>query len=516
MKLIIAEDNKIEQKTIINLVETSELDLEICEVFSNGRDALDYLFDNEIDIIISDIQMPHFNGIDLLKSINEKNIRTKVIFVTCYDNPEYFIDAIDNNAASYVLKPLKKDLFHQTLLKTYNAVNESKKVLKQIKEAQEFKSFAIEKQLRELIFSSQLSDRTELLPELANKKNFLVALIGIEQYNPYFNFQSDEIYEINLITNYISEIKYKNIKLYPTIINTQSIAVTVISDTDDILVTELFNEIHKYVLTNFDICIKTGISSIDNDIFNLNELYKQSVDALAYSDIGQEKTITMYDNIESQQEFPFKLIEIVNKTEELLLSPQEEKITGLIDYYLSFSYLGNTYVQKFSYSFVHSIELNLNKYGKSIENITGIEIWKKLSSYNTESNIKKLLFNLFYAAYDLLNDNITDNNNKVVDSIKSIIAENYSDKITTEYLSRKINYSQRYLNLIFKKETGKTILQYLTEFRIQKAKELLKQKDSKIYQVSAMVGYTRNSHFNNIFKKHVGVSPYEYKEKHSE
>ena len=100
--------------------------------------------------------------------------------------------------------------------------------------------------------------------------------------------------------------------------------------------------------------------------------------------------------------------------------------------------------------------------------------------------------------------------------VKTIIHEHYADKITTEYLSKKINYSPRYLSLIFKNETDKTILQYLTEFRIEKAKELLTEKDSKIYHVAAAVGYTRNSHFNNIFKKYVGISPYDYKAKYTE
>ncbi len=516
MKLIIAEDNKIEQKNIVSIVEQSGLDIEVSAVFSNGRDALDYICDNKTDIIISDIQMPHFNGIDLLKAINEKNLQTKVIFVSCHDNPEYLITAIENNAASYILKPIKKAVFLQTLEKVYNSVKETKNLQKQLKKAEELKNFAIEKQLRDLIFSP--SDVTEniLFDEFQNFKYIAVAVIGIEDYNPYFDSQPDGVYEMSMITRYILELNYDGIELYPLIINAQSIAVILIARCENIDIPGIFDKFYDYVLTNFGICVKIGISDTEKDIMQLNSMYVQATDALAYSEFTQEKTVISY-NTSLQSEFPFKLIEIVNETEKLLLNPSESKVTELIDHYLGSPNLSGTYIQKFSYSFVHSIELNLNKYGKSLENLTGIEIWNKLSSYNSEANTKKLLYNIFFAAYELLTDNITDNNsNSVVEIIKTIIAENYQDRITTEYLSKKINYSPRYLSLIFKNETGKTILQYLTEFRIEKAKELLKEKDSKVYHVANNVGYTRNSHFNNVFKKHVGISPYEYKEKYTD
>jgi len=515
MRLIIAEDNKTEQKNITNIISGSGLDINICAVFSNGRDAFDYICDNECDIIISDIQMPHFDGLSLLKAINEKNLQTKVIFVSCHDNPEYLINAIENNAASYILKPIKREAFLKTLKKVYASVEENKNFRKQLEAAEKLKKYAKEKQIRDLMLDSPC-DKASIYEEFSNLKYLVVAVIGIEDYNPYFDLQSDGMYEISMITKYLSELRYENIELYPTIINSQAIAVTVISDIKSIPTDEIFSECYNYILSNFGICIKTGISNNDTDISNLSMLYRQASDALLYGDLENEKTVITYTNITSQTEFPIKLIEIVNEVEKLLLNPDEKKVTEFIDRYLELPNLSSTYIQKFSYSFVHSIELNINKYGKSIENLTGIEIWQKLSTYNSESNIKKLLYNIFFAAFELLNENTTENNNKVVEMVKSIIHEHYADKITTEYLSKKINYSQRYLSLIFKNETGKTILQYLTEFRIEKAKELLMEKDSKIYHVAAAVGYTRNSHFNNIFKKYVGVSPYDYKAKYTE
>ncbi len=518
MKVIIAEDNKMEQRNICNLIENLELELEICAIFSNGRDALDYLSDNTVDIIISDIQMPHFNGIDLLKAINQKNITTKVIFVSCYDNPQYLMNAIQNNAASYILKPIKKAVFHETLTKIYNSINETKALKKQLETAEKLKKYANEKLIRDLIFNPSEVTKTDINAEFGKIKYALVGLIGIEDYNPYSNLFSNDTYEISMITRYISELEYDNIDFYTLLINAQSLAVLIVSENDEIKTDEIFKEICNYILTNFGIYVKIGISNTTKNLLHLSSLYKEASEALLYTNFEYEKNIVNYDNINAPSDFPFKFLEIVKDTEEMLKNPSEKSVNDFIGRYLDFSNSNGTYIQKFAYGFVNSIELNLNKNGKSLEDITGIEIWKKLSSYNSEANTKKLLYNIFFAACELLSDKeITgENNNEVVETIKTIIYENYQDKITTEYLSKKINYSQRYLSLIFKKETGKTILQFLTEYRIEKAKQLLKEKDSKIYTVANAVGYTRNSHFNNIFKKYVGISPYDYKTKYTE
>ena len=73
-------------------------------------------------------------------------------------------------------------------------------------------------------------------------------------------------------------------------------------------------------------------------------------------------------------------------------------------------------------------------------------------------------------------------------------------------------FSSSYVCTLFKNETGKTLNQYLTEFRMEKAKSLLKDSRYKINDISSKVGYSDGNYFGKTFKKFVGLSPSEYRE----
>ena len=71
--------------------------------------------------------------------------------------------------------------------------------------------------------------------------------------------------------------------------------------------------------------------------------------------------------------------------------------------------------------------------------------------------------------------------------------------------------SPSHLSFIFKKEVGTTFINYLTDLRIKKAKQLLSSTDLMVYEVSTNVGYENYAYFSTVFKKSVGLSPKEYR-----
>jgi len=81
----------------------------------------------------------------------------------------------------------------------------------------------------------------------------------------------------------------------------------------------------------------------------------------------------------------------------------------------------------------------------------------------------------------------------------------------TEDISKAVYLSQSYANSIVKKETGKSIFEHLLEYRLEMAKKLLMNPESKVSVVSENVGYENKSYFSLMFKKYVGLSPSEYK-----
>ena len=92
-----------------------------------------------------------------------------------------------------------------------------------------------------------------------------------------------------------------------------------------------------------------------------------------------------------------------------------------------------------------------------------------------------------------------------------MIAENYAEPITVSEIAAKVFFSASYSNNVFRSITGKSIFEYLTEYRIKKAMHLLKMPSCKISAVAEQVGYNNKSHFSLIFKKYVGHTPADYR-----
>lgn len=92
------------------------------------------------------------------------------------------------------------------------------------------------------------------------------------------------------------------------------------------------------------------------------------------------------------------------------------------------------------------------------------------------------------------------------------IHEHYMEPITLDQLAQILNYSAKNLSKVFKKQTGYSLIDYVIQVRINKAKELLNQTDATIQEISESIGYTDRLYFTRIFKKYSGVSPGSFKE----
>ena len=98
-----------------------------------------------------------------------------------------------------------------------------------------------------------------------------------------------------------------------------------------------------------------------------------------------------------------------------------------------------------------------------------------------------------------------------MEEIRRYLDENFAADITLSAMANRYHISPSYLSLLFTEQTGKNFIDYLTERRIKKAKELLKHTDMKIYEVANAVGYKDSFYFSNCFKKVAGLSPSEYR-----
>lgn len=516
IKVIVADDNKVERNAICNLITQSDLPLILVDSFSNGKDALGYIEKNTVDIIISDIQMPQLTGIELIKELNKKNLRTKVIFISCYDDFSYAKEAIENNASDYVLKPIDKNLFLKALSKACDSVSKDRKTISKLKTSEETMKFAKEQFLRDFLFSHNENIVTDIFTKDEEKEYKTVVIIDIgDSISAKKENSLYSSYAIPTIKEAFYDISCENIRCYPITLSSESIAVIFMTNSDNGDIEEIISELYDDTFQSIGINMLCGISSKKRSLNELHILYNEAKEALLYAEWNTANYLSRYTEIVNLENQELNMVTILKTARDIIINKKTEDIRTFINTYLSGNKLSNNeYTKNFTYCLTHAIEIVLMEKNKSVEELTGDSIWKKLSKFNTILNLKEWLYNMMTASVDVFHNNIETSTNKdiVVEKIKKFIDKKYSEKITVNSIAGELHFSAKYISMIFSQKENKSIFEYLTEYRMDKAKELLSQPDSKIYVVAEQVGYKRKSHFYDVFKSYVGISPSEYKQ----
>lgn len=116
VKAVIVEDEPLARALIKDFLKDRE-DFDVIAEFENGFDAIQGIQDTQPDLIFLDVQMPKITGLELLDLLEEK---PEIIFTTAYD--EYAVNAFEQNAIDYLLKPFSKERFEQALNKTIDRI----------------------------------------------------------------------------------------------------------------------------------------------------------------------------------------------------------------------------------------------------------------------------------------------------------------------------------------------------------------------------------------------------------
>ena len=101
---------------------------------------------------------------------------------------------------------------------------------------------------------------------------------------------------------------------------------------------------------------------------------------------------------------------------------------------------------------------------------------------------------------------------ELIKRVREIIAAQYMEQLSVTSLAEAVYLTPTYLCVLFKQATGKTINEYITQERLNKAKEFLAQTNIHLYDVCYKVGYLSPSYFSRLFKKYTGQTPGEYRE----
>lgn len=105
---------------------------------------------------------------------------------------------------------------------------------------------------------------------------------------------------------------------------------------------------------------------------------------------------------------------------------------------------------------------------------------------------------------------------RLVTDAQNLVRERYMEPdLSLDTICSVLGVSNSYFSSVFKKETGKAFITYLTDYRMDHAATLILETNEKSYQIAERVGYLDANYFSYVFKKRFGVSPSKYRAQHT-
>lgn len=516
MKLLIIDDEKLTREGLINSIDWENLGISAVAQADDGVHGCDTAMAFHPDIILSDIRMPRMNGIEMAERLQNANPFLSIIFMSGFSDKEYLKAAIRLKAVSYVEKPIDLDEIMEAVREACQRVAESKK-------AASSNALSLSHSRSMLAFALISVPGTEAALHAKVQPDFPFPL---DEKTPFFTlliqlYRSSHMQEeLNEITTVVSSLltsqhlKEIHATKQDSLIFFHIWGFTDYDDRHKKLLGELI--IHAFGQMNLHYHLVFGKNV--KGASQIHDSYCSAVIELQNSFFTKENTCRIYQNAESRSAFPE--LGSLNTNERLaeMLSQKdaaaaENLLNGTLNTLLTRHNALPNQIRDFYYKLFSTVEdayhaLHISPDDKE-ENSTNL--WETLSDCPS-----------IYALHDLLTEKIrlfflraesNAESNSSIYLIKKFIAEHYMEEtLSIKVISEHVFLSTSYLCTFFKNETGQTLNQYLTDFRIDKAKKLLRDPRYRIADISAQVGYSDGNYFGKIFKKSVGMSPSEYRE----
>ena len=130
---------------------------------------------------------------------------------------------------------------------------------------------------------------------------------------------------------------------------------------------------------------------------------------------------------------------------------------------------------------------------------------KRLSTlYSSKEKLANLLN---YIIFEILESVSLESNNPDIIKIKKFVEENICTKITLKMLSEHVHLTEEYISFIFKKHTGKTVIEYVNERKMILAKRMIDNREISLKEISETLGFENYGYFSRVFKKHFSAPP---------
>lgn len=536
LKLLVVDDKPAERNGIINVVDWSNIGISIVGEAENGLDGIEKARQLKPDIIITDIVMPYLDGFKMVEEIQKFLPDIKVIFISCFDNFNYAKLAIEMNAMGYVLKPIIAGELLSTIGKVtgihIREIERKRDEEELIRRLRQSMPVMRDQFVKDLLFGllkdeNEIWDKNDFLETRFTTGTYSVLAVEID---PPGGKKAEMPEERKQLQHF--KIKEQISKACETI---YAHAVCYITSTEHSKFIILINQPDGQVKNacsfadrlrdelsarlNMDLTI--GVSRTVDHVTRVHQCYQEACDALKFKFyLGKNQTISYSEiykgeSLKVQDQIDLRAVE--NELKYIIMTGEQKDIDRFLDRLFGKQATGQDiyYIQHICISIVAFIQFVLHEMNESLHKVYDNEfyIYEQLFKLDTIVEIRQWVRGFLETVSSYLLSRDRSKNRKVINAIKEYINANYTEDLTVAKIAEKVYLSPCYTNYIFKKETGETLMEYLSRIRINKAKALLKNTLLKVYEVAEQVGFKSNSYFCSVFKEHCGMTPLEYRDR---
>lgn len=524
IKILIVDDEPFIRQGLKILINWKEYGYEIVGEAANGIEAIKELEKKEVDLIVVDIKMPEMNGIEFIEYVRRNFINEiKFIVLSGYYEFEYAKKAIRYNVTDYILKPIQTD----ELIKVLDSFRDKYIDQEKQKNVQKIKDKAVyDRYLSEIIYGKCDNSTLEYINKYQKfSEELRYIIIEINYYEDEYSQISEDqkkegqhiLYEKIIdwlgkdYHNVICDlVKYEDFYDVGFIYDKRLAKQQGLSEKK--YISNLLSSIKENQKYEVYVYIGQKVSSIKE----ISTSYKTAAVAKLFSDFSNGNNISYYDEITQKSEISYNLEkEYMDKLIEGIEESDEEGIIQYVDnIYNSFKQCKiDLEIIKVN---INYLLFNLIKIAKELDSEANQEdVMKYISSVSFEKIISRgsakhlKSFSIEFSRY--LNQLRQNSIQGILSHIDREISEHYMEKLSLKYLSEKYYINSAYLGQIFKKQYKMSFKDYLNIYRIEKAAELLKRSDEKVYSIAEKVGYSTPDYFINKFVQIKQKTPMQYR-----
>ena len=496
-KVVIVEDEPLMNRYIVESVNWNDIGMELAGVFYNGLAAYEFIKENDIDILVTDIQMPLMDGLTLISKAKEIKEDMTIIVLSNYDDFDIVKKSFKKGVYDYILKTdFEPDLFRDMLLgASQKEEGKTDKLSVNMKEYM----------LRQFFWSD--SNGANISEAYFNNHDKLrVAVLKLINYDDVIKSEwsmEKELMKYGL-ANCVAET-LENYGFGDFFFNTYDEIVFAFDEKDNKnsceTVKKAFTDIFEFLSEKFKI-VSAGVLYDDDLLPDHKEQYYICSRLLAYSfffgsnKLMSEKTASKFKDepdvsaISERIENCLKNMEIESLCEQLkqmeTIKPAYDVIYGIKDLYVNV----------------------IKKLIKIFKNYDLSASVVQLSAINMDISCVPELNRAIIKECTTLKRTIEYSDVAII-QVQNYIKENYSSNINLQFLAKEFLFSYTDLSRRFKKSTGMSFSEFLNDIRLTEAMKLIKTTDYRCSKIAYVVGYKNYESFSRAFKEKYHKAPNE-------